>query len=345
MKKLAFALLFGCFLAKMAAQDIHFTQFYASPLTLNPALAGAIEGKYRVGLVHRNQWRRSLDEPFRTVGLSSDLRLRPPFNKRSNYKDQIGIGMHFFNDRVAVIDFSTTQIGLSAAYHKALDLASKQFLSLGIQGSLIQRNVSYEALTFFDQFNGIDGYTLSSFETLPENNFSFSDMAVGLNYSGQYDNDFGLFAGVGYFHFLAPNVSFYQKDDDPNKLFPKWSGHVALQIPVANRVAVLPRALFALQGPHLEVNAGANLRFKMGEYGGSAFHVGSWARPVKNENGFGLDAVVLMAGLEKGGVLIGASYDLHLATASRFGQRRSAFELTLQYLGNYDSDEILCPKF
>lgn len=345
MKKAITALYFLLFLGKIGAQDKHFTQFYAVPLTLNPALTGNMEGKYRVGLVYRDQWRKVLDEPLKTFGISSDLRLRIPGRRKYRSKDQIGIGLQFTNDKTGVLDFSTTQLSLSAAYHKALDQAGKQFLSAGIQYGLTQRNVNYGSLDFHDEFNGLNGYTEGTGENLPENNFSYNDFSTGLNYSGTFSSGYGLYVGAAYHHFLSPVVSYYGGTEEGQKLFPKLSAQLATQIPLSDRVFLLPRALFATQGPHMEINAGTNLKFKFGEYGGRAFHVGTWARPVKNDTGLGLDALVLMTAFETGNVLVGVSYDLNLKAATKYGKRQGAFELTLTYLGEYENEEILCPKF
>ena len=94
----------------------------------------------------------------------------------------------------------------------------------------------------------------------------------------------------------------------------------------------------------MQVNAGTNLRFAMGQYGSTALHIGSWVRPVRNDDGFGLDAVVVLAGIELSNMLIGLSYDLNLR-ALQVSQRQGAFEISLTYLGNYDNEEIVCPKF
>jgi Type IX secretion system membrane protein PorP/SprF len=94
----------------------------------------------------------------------------------------------------------------------------------------------------------------------------------------------------------------------------------------------------------MQINAGANFRFALGERGGSALHLGSWARPVRDTKAFGLDAVVALAGFEINNVLLGLSYDLNLKALGA-NQRQGAFEISIAYLGNYDNEEILCPKF
>lgn len=338
-----FALLLAL-VSTLNAQDKHFTQFYASPLTLNPALTGAFEGKYRVGTIYRDQWRRVLDNPIRTFAVMSDLRFDAP--GKSVYDDAVGLGLMFFTDRVSVVDFNTTQIAVSLAYHKALDANGRQFLSLGFQGGLTQRNVNYESLDFHDEFNGTTGYTLGTGEDLPSNNFSFTDWNAGLNYSAKIGRQGGLFAGLALHHFTQPVISFYENSDKGDKLYMKVSGQLAANIPLGkSRVSMLPRALVAVQGPHMEINAGTNFRAGIGRYGSSAaLHLGSWVRPVRNDNGIGVDAVVALVGLEFNNVLFGLSYDLNL-NALTYNQRQGAFEISIAYLGSYDSEEILCPKF
>ena len=155
-----------------------------------------------------------------------------------------------------------------------------------------------------------------------------------------------VFAGLAIHHIVEPQMSFYGNAGEGDKLYRKYSAQIAANIPLTddNRVALLPRFLVARQGPHMEINTGTNFRIALGEYGGSALHFGSWLRPVRNDDGMGLDAVVALAGFEFSNVLIGLSYDLNLR-ALQAKQRQGAFEISIAYLGDYDNEEILCPKF
>ena len=56
MKKIVLLLLIGFSLLKTTAQDPNFSQFYSSPLTLNPALTGKFNGVLRATGTYRNQW-------------------------------------------------------------------------------------------------------------------------------------------------------------------------------------------------------------------------------------------------------------------------------------------------
>ena len=55
-KKILFAILSSLLINVLVAQDPHFSQFYASPLTLNPALTGKFDGTFRLAANYRNQW-------------------------------------------------------------------------------------------------------------------------------------------------------------------------------------------------------------------------------------------------------------------------------------------------
>ncbi|MEK7256274.1 MAG: type IX secretion system membrane protein PorP/SprF, partial [Bacteroidota bacterium] len=104
-----------CFFLSAQAQDRSFSQFYASPLTLNPALTGAFEGKYRVGAIYRDQWGNVMENQYATFSTALDLRWR--MNRTAKFKDHAAIGLLFFNDKAGALQFSTTQIAVSAAYH------------------------------------------------------------------------------------------------------------------------------------------------------------------------------------------------------------------------------------
>ena len=347
MKKIRLLLPIWLFATSLLAQDRHFSQFYSSPLTLNPALTGAFDGKYRVGALYRDQWRGLLEQPYQNFSFGADLRLNAPFASKSN-PDKMGLGLLFYRDIINSLDFSTTQIALSGAYHKSLDLGSTQFLSLGFQLGLSQRNVNYDNLTFQDQWNGVNGYSLPRGERLPENNFGYSDLSTGINYSINPEPKVAFFAGLAYHHFNKPNVSFFKGADIPKQpLYSRISAQLAAQFPINKEHTLMmsPRILLASQGPHFEVNAGTNFRIEVDKTYGTSLHLGGWVRPVKNIDGFNIDAVVLMAGLEYNRVLLGFSYDLNLPTLQKYKRTANVFEISLIYLGEFENDELLCPTF
>jgi type IX secretion system PorP/SprF family membrane protein len=349
MRKLLLLFLLLTFVANhLQAQDRLFSQFYASPLLLNPALTGAFEGKYRVSAIYRDQWRNEAEKPFSTASTAFDTRWG--MRHASRYKDYAAVGLVFLNDKTGALNFSTTQISISATYHKALDVGNTQVLSLGFQGGIVQRNINFGNVTFEDQFNGVNAYSAPTAERLPENNYAFGDYSVGLNYSyAPKSSRFRLFTGAAVHHFLSPSVSFFHRTDNDtelpqNNLDTRYSVQLNVQLPISARMALMPRIIFDAQGQHMRMDAGTGIRINTSDYKSIALHLGAFARPVADgEASYRLDAIVGMVGIELNNVLFGLSYDAY--TGATAGFNRGSVEFSIAYLGDYEEDLILCPKF
>ena len=63
------------------------------------------------------------------------------------------------------------------------------------------------------------------------------------------------------------------------------------------------------------------------------------------DNKIGLDALVLMAGLQQGNFLFGVSYDANFQDLTNYNQGQGAFELSISYFGDFENDGVLCPRF
>src|SRR5580698_3638326 len=63
--------------------DPHFSQYYANPLWLNPALTGVINGDARVTANYKNQW-ANVNNAYNTGALAADFRAT----------DKIGLGIN-----------------------------------------------------------------------------------------------------------------------------------------------------------------------------------------------------------------------------------------------------------
>ncbi len=336
----------------LQAQDPHFSQFYASPLTLNPAIAGTYSGTFRISSIYRDQWRSAVDDPLRTFAISGDVKFELNFSNKKNLSDIVALGITFFGDRVSTFDYNTNQIVLTGAYHKALDHKTKQYIGLGFQGGILQKSLNYEDLTFQDQFNAIDGYTNASGENLPVNNKAFSDLSAGLYYSITPSKSFSFHAGIGYFHLNKPNLSFYNSADviDPNViktdvLHAKWSLHTGASIKTGDRMSLQPRANMLVQGPNTELNLGATFRYKLSKTSGQYFLIGPYIRGVKNYNNYGMESIIGMVGFEMSNFILGFSYDQNLSTLVNDRRSLSSLEFSIIYIGEHHNEDHFCPQW
>ncbi len=334
------------FSIETAAQDKHFSQFYAAPLTLNPALTGNFDGRYRATAIYRNQWFSILENPFSTISASFDMNFG--IGKRRIQEDLIGAGVMIVTDRVGQSAITTNTIGISGAFHKSLNRNNTQYLSAGFQIGVMQRSINYESLTFNDQFNGTTGYTNPTGEQLPRNNFTVEESSAGIYWINSPKDRVSFQVGGSVHHLTQPNVSFYEGGSAPeNKLYMRYSGLVGASFPISSRMDMMPRMLVYMQGSNLEMNVGTNLKLLLDGFGDRAVYIGGWLRPVGDvESSIALDAAVLLAGFEFNSFRVGASYDLNLSTLSQATQGVGAFEISLSYIGSYgDSGRVVCPSF
>src|ERR1043165_1449272 len=83
-------------IGSLQAQDIHHTQYFASPLTLNPALTGLVRGDLRLSANYRSQWYSVSSHPYPTGVVSYDM---AAMKGKLNNGDALGIGILGTYDR------------------------------------------------------------------------------------------------------------------------------------------------------------------------------------------------------------------------------------------------------
>src|ERR1700710_1960135 len=79
----------------MAQVDPHFSQYYADPLWLNPALTGVIDGDMRLNLNAKQQW-SNIGEGYKTGGVSMDFL---PTEK-------VGVGFNIMNQAAGTAGYN-----------------------------------------------------------------------------------------------------------------------------------------------------------------------------------------------------------------------------------------------
>ena len=126
---LTFVLLF---FISLNAQDIHFSQFYASPLTLNPAMTGFVNGDCRAGVIYRNQW-KSVTVPFITISGAYEHKFV------LENEDQVGAGLVLVSDQSGDANFTILKGHLSGAYHKVLN--PNHQIAIGFQPGYVQKSI------------------------------------------------------------------------------------------------------------------------------------------------------------------------------------------------------------
>ena len=142
----------GYFAAPIFSQDPHFSQFFASPLTLNPAYTGKFNGLVRVSGNYRDQW-PAISKAFVTSTLAVDA---PILKGKLNSNDTWCLGGMAMTDRTANGILNSNFLSLSTAYHKALDEDGFHQLGVGFQGTYASKRLDGSQLNFENEL-ALDG--------------------------------------------------------------------------------------------------------------------------------------------------------------------------------------------
>src|SRR5882762_614394 len=107
------------------SQDVHFSQFFETPLLRNPSLAGIFTGDYRVQGVYRNQWSRVTDG-YRTGSFNGEYKTKT--GAGNNY---FTVGLQVLSDNSGTAGLATTEVLPAFNYHKSLSDERNSYLSIG----------------------------------------------------------------------------------------------------------------------------------------------------------------------------------------------------------------------
>jgi type IX secretion system PorP/SprF family membrane protein len=331
-----FSLLFLGFAGTVYAQDPNFSQFFASPLTLNPALTGKFDGSFRVAGNYRNQW-PSINNAFTTATISIDGGILK--NSIPEF-DKFGIGVMAFTDKSGNGVLQNNYLALSTAYHKALDENGYHQLGLGFQGTYVGKRLDITSLKFESMLRS-DGFTGLMDESFNDNelNVSYFDMNLGFLYNGSTDGSNNYYVGASMYHINRPKETF-QKGN--YVLEPRITLQGGAMLPMGEYNAIHFSANFSRQANATNTVFGGAYMMNVNQNEGNPtnLYLGSWYR-------FG-DAIIPYVGLEFGEFHIGATYDVNISSLKPASNMRGGAEISLIYIkkpGDPDAKRLNCPKF
>ena len=322
-----------CLAGSLQAQDPHFSQFFASPLSLNPALTGRFDGNLRVAGNYRNQW-PTINNAFRTYTASVDFAV---LQSQLSETDRWGVGIMALGDQQADGVLKNTYYALSTAYHKGLDEDGYHQVSVGFQATYAQKRLNTTNLKFEDQLrsDGFTGITSEIFD--PQNlNINYLDINAGILFSGVTGGNISYYAGGSMYHINKPRESFTGANF---ALQPRYTGHGGAYFPVGANTLLHTSVIYQQQAGASETVLGGAFGINAGdEYNPTTFYAGAWYRLN--------DALIPYLGLEWDSFRFGASYDVNTSALKAVSQSRGGFEISLIYINRSRTERpIVCPKF
>lgn len=330
------------------AQDFHFSQFYASPLTLNPALTGNFNGFYRITGIYRNQWPGlTQNKPaFSTPSISLDFSLLKDKLKHGS----LGVGLVFVNDQQNGKSFNTNHILGSVAYNMGFGPTNKFQIGLGFQGGVAMTKVDFAKLQFADGYysdptsgTGFSYDAAQAGESLASGSKVKGVFNAGLFLKYEFHKGMRVYAGYSF-----NNATQYKQDYILNSIeqfrIPfRHTVHGGFEFDVKDAAVLIPGVLFQTQAKATETNfgltAGIHVKRDPDPLQRATFFLGLWNRLNK-----GNYTLIPKVGFEYKGFRAGFAYDAHLGkqyndSKAIGGSYPQAFEITLSYIGN-----IFVPK-
>lgn len=308
------------------AQDPHLSQYYSSPLFLNPALTGMFNGEYRISGNQKTQW-GSITNPYSTSVASFDALL----------SNKLGVGGYVLHQSAGDGGYKNTNIFASASYYVNFGQNGDGYLVFGLQGGLVNKTFDQNGLYFSEQYRPGMGYDpgLPSGENFADNNALYADFNAGVFvFDGNPLKTVNPFAGYSVFHLLRPKESLFSSE---YQLPMRHLLHAGARFRASESVDITPHALFMRQVEAQEVATGV-----YGEY-----HF-----PYNNNHLlFGAtyrwdDAVVPYVGFQISNILIGVSYDVNTSGLNPASFHRGGFEFSLSFIKPGESNVPLffCPR-
>jgi type IX secretion system PorP/SprF family membrane protein len=341
MRKIFLFFLFPSLLSLNAlAQDPAFSQFFASPLTLNPALTGKFNGDVRVAGNYRDQW-PTINNAFITSTVSADL---PIFKNRLPLNNTWGVGIMGMSDKTASGALNSNYLSLSTAYHISVDQDGYHQVGIGFQGTYATKTLDGTKLHFEDQLDQQGGWTLPSSEPVSGHqvNLNYFDMNVGLLYNGTTTGANNFYFGASVYHINSPKESFL--GNDTYTLHPRYTVHGGASMPVNDNGYVHFSGLFSRQDNATNIVLGGAYSINVNNDldNPTNVYVGSWLR-FNNIT----DALIPYVGLDFGSFTLGLSYDVNISSLKTASQSQGGIEISMVYIKKSTNGKkpIPCPKF
>jgi len=307
-----------------SSQDVHFSQYYASPSLMNPGATGIFDGTSRFALNYRNQW-TTINSNYQTTAAAFETALM----KKKSGGNFLGVGANVISDKAGTGAMKRLSFSLNAAYH--LQINDENNIGLGIQGGYAQRSIDQGALTWDNQYDGSQYVASMDPKESFQDNVSYIDIGAGFHWSYEISHTADVNAGVGVFHLSNPKGSILAAGEDeglPMKIIAHGLGRFTRK---GSDLAYYPNFMVGIQGPSKELLAGLTMRYMLKESSkytgfvkGNAVYFGANYR-------LG-DAAIVLLGIELSDWKLGMSYDVNISGFSKATGNVGGIELSLVWV-------------
>ena len=317
-------------------QDPHFSQFFVSPMTLNPAYTGKFDGEYRFSGNYKKQW-PTINNAFTSSTAAIDFGI---LKNNVPEHDTWGIGFMALNDQSGNKILNNSYFTISTAYTKSLDEDGLHQVTVGFQGGFVNKRLDLRRADLEDELTslGFTGITAEAFGTNPFA-INYFDLNTGFMYALSTDGDNSFYIGASVYHVNRPSETFYGGSYLLNQ---RTTVHGGAYLPMGENKSLNISLMHQTQGAARETLLGGAFSYNVnGSYENPLeLHAGGWYR-------LG-DAIIPYIGLEVNRFRFGVSYDINQSTLRPASVSRGGTELSIIYTNGIRDPlkkKLNCPKF
>ncbi|MEO6000662.1 MAG: PorP/SprF family type IX secretion system membrane protein [Chitinophagaceae bacterium] len=315
-------------------QDPNFSQFFSSPLNINPALTANISSDWRLISNIRNQWLGPAS-PYVTGTISFDSKIFD--NKIVNVAENnfMGIGAMLMYDYAMSGIIKSTYGSLDWSYNiKLAEGLSKQRLAIGFAGTYGSRHVDFSKLDFQSQFTGTGFNTnLPTGEAALSNMKPYFALSAGLTYSFRTENS-NLDMGISGFNLNRPKQTFL-KDENQNVPIRKVA-HLNFETYLNERTVLNTNGVYQYQSGASYFSVGGALGYFLQDEDKTMINAGLWY--------WSKNAIIPYFGFSYKDFQVGISYDITISKLTQATRKPSTWEISLILRGSKNPLNIIpCP--
>lgn len=302
------------------AQDIHFSQFYANPLVLNPALTGEYFGNYRIHATVRTQWKSVDNKPFNTIGAGVEKKIH-------RYTDYFGVGLQILSDESGYVGLKSNKIFLSGSY--SLPINTHEF-AVGAQVGFVHKSTNFTRYTFDDQFELGGSQVFNPAYTTNETANSpimYPLAHIGATWKKRYTNRYSSLIGASVFNLNSPYESMYGLRAKHTQLPLRSALYASAEMQVHEHIKLQPHTIYMWQRKATEFLIGTEAEYTKNK--DIRPFVGTFIRYGLARN---FDASTWVIGALVKQFRVGLSYDINVSSLRAATNNRGALELTCMYI-------------
>jgi type IX secretion system PorP/SprF family membrane protein len=308
------ALLIGliCCTSFAFAQDPKFSQYFAAPLTLNPALTGYFDGNYRVAVNTRQQW-ANVGDSYNTYSASGEVKFRDEFY----YNDIFSLGISGLYDESFSRILKSQTYSISGSYYKFLNGDHTLKLGLAPQLAYVSKSLDYDALTVASQYqNGDFNLSIPNNLGLDNDKLTYFDFNIGGNLAYSTDK-FSAALGYSVFHLTRPQESLF--NDTDLRLPMRKTLHASMRYLSADLIDFNFSTHYMVEGESSDLIFGGLMGLKPTLESNMKLNGGIWYKA--NER-----SIFPFIGFEVGSISLGLNYSLFTKTINSYKPR--TFEIS-----------------